>query len=1819
MEEFKDLGGLVNKDLAFSKLPQEAVLDSVNFRITTEDGNTAAARQNIKGNKNIAGLSPGPCIQTLVFDVVNINAVLTPGTTYDFILTVNNVPAPTLSIVFSSASTLITDVTNFINTDLFFVPFNISALAGTDRITITLPNCDTIAVSSFGLPGGPAGLSLFPYTVFDEEFAIETFNGNSYNANAGFVPPPQWYITDFTPSTTFTTQMTTGVYSSTATLVNLSATVLRTTMAGNAVDSEVLWTCDPLYISNINSSSPSLFDYFTGGPYQIDFGFYSAKTANTELRLRIYLDLGPFVDPVAAATYGITLENIPAVGYNLIVLDDFTIAAGVNDVNYIGAPYTFSFNPAGLANLKNLLASGSGYYYNGFYIRANAQGAAPGAYSATLYLDRFRVQGPVLNFASMVSVQTTAVPATFGFIIGWTALRDDIYLFTTDGIFDPDDPTTWGGPTPPTTSGQIWKFSYDKAGDYADPANYQLTLVYSNQLNFTTSRPIANPGMIESRYESPSIQKIYWTDNYNVPRQINVADPNVASLTVEQLNLQPSLSMDIPILSEVLNGGELLVGVYQVAYRLKNTNGSETRFSRTSNLIPIIEKSEGISNELYFPQVSGATTPGTAGSNVREDANKSIKISVSNLDTTYDTIEFATLYYFDDTSVPIVNIIKEEFIPASGFVETTITGAEDVVPITVDEFTAFNTFIKRAKTLAAKKQTLFLGNISTASQEVPFDSRAYRFPKDNPITYIYSQAANQFFSVDSSGGNYYYDGTTNQVPDTHDAIQSYANQSPDISTNYLYLPNSDILGGEGPNIRFEFVTQDVILDTIEYSSTAPYRKVNTINQVINLGDHQYENLSYTDYNSPFIYDMLVGYRRDEMYRFGIVFFDELDNPTYVNWIADIRMPHIYMPGDSAGSNYPASNRSTVNYTAVGSEFSSAIVSYDAPTQTLTGKPLGIKFTIKNFTGIPAQYKKAMIVRTPLRNDFKHILGQGALQFTWKSDGIPAPYGDTGVVYTCNPYLWNVSSIEDADANEIWNDSFTLRSPEFLFKSFEGSSTTDRLDVLGVLEDIVPHIPPTGLNFPMNQGWLRASWFNTSTAPWMSPRQQSNQNYYGYLSKNYTIKESATIPYSIKDTVNTQNPYRVYRATQIYNNWPNEGFNTVWNTGASVPAGVTVGNRILKNCSPRDGNNIDGNNNTGIGGPVFAPDIYSHGNNSLFIQLDVTTYQSNFNFVNPGTEAYYRNTKDGWAATAGNTPRNIYFANYRQDVASPFGGQTFFARSNSEYIACNNLIDISNRVSPVSLRVFGGDTKVTVLDHVMQFTDLAKAVYYPNTLEFGLHFALFPVETSVAVDYRRTSSNRNPADEACVPNISGIGPQGGPDATGAGWSGPHIDLQENFEVDPVFNHTDKSVYRYFPKPALIQVPIDFDCRVWRSEKKIDGELTESWSIFKPSSFLDVESAYGPLNNLVVFQDKLYFIQDRAFGVLQVAEQKLITDQGGNADLVLGSSGILERYDYISTKTGTKHQFSMYASDYSMVWFDTLARKLYRYKPGALEPLTDIKGYNGFLYNRTNGFLQTRDNPYRMVDDPIQGVVWRPHGVHSTYDFRHNEFFMTFLNPDDPTLPNDPDNYVTLVYNDLFDGFVGEYTHYPKVYINDKVNIFSPYLPIGSSFDSIFIHNYGDYGRFYNSQVVNYSTVSFVVNNNPTLEKTFTNLEVVAEAYSQNLVRPSNNPHLYDPFASIDYYNFFEDMRVFDNYQNTDWIPLSILSRRHKTIWNIKVPSDRVIDVTNNIFDPANLAAVRPSITRRMKDKWFVVELRYNNTPNNKFVVHTAKAIYSANSR
>ena len=1530
-----NLGGTVNKDMAFSKASQDLVYDSKNFRITANDDGTLAVRTNIKGNVNVVSI---PITQAEWRIELTESSFLVSGYEYTIELdgenTINDVIGGfSWTFTFTNLPQFYQDLAAAINAE----SSNTSSFLYTSSASVSSTD-DYIQVT------GP--LTYFTVLTFVQAF-----------------PVTSQLITNGDFSTNPSTDWTFGA----------------------------AWAWD-----NVN--------------FEMD-----ATTANGDTLIQSGLGFVP------GQVYNLEFTVTIAAG-------DLLVLAGYPDPNQWSSPlmtvsgtynYTFTYlSPTALGNIV-------------FFPGNNFTGS----------VDNVSIQVP--DYASYLSIVEETPILNNLRIIGWTTLRDDIILITTNGTFDPDDPAT--GPF--TSYGQLWRLSYDKGGNLASGTNYTLTLLYNKQLNLTVHRPIANPGMIEARYESSTVTPVYWTDNYNPPRRANVADPALATYEPARLNLLPSLNMDEPRLTEMIQQGNLKTGVYQFAYRLKNINGAETKFSRPSKLIPITEASELGQYIDYFPRSvydpltdTTSIVPGTAGDNMGGDSGKSVRLLFDNLDTNYDTIEIVGIHYVDNVTFPEAYILKIDAVPAGGRYETIVDSTSNDIPITIDELTAFNSAILRCKTLATKAQTLFLGNVKTSDQEVLFDARTYRFPrnpdgsvsysttiKNNNVDYVLSNTAPDVFEITAINGN---PVVPYAVPAEHDCIQDYAMQSPYSHQNCLYIPGTDILGGEGPSIKYTFVTEAMLLDGKALQRALPYKDPGTGSFTLTgINGGTIEQVStFLDNSSPYLYDVLVGYRRDEMERFGIVFFDEYDNPSFVQWIADIRMPHQYMT-DPTASGFPRTMYTASNYQPVlpegdinvpgGDSFKSTVATLDdvngGPEQVLNGNILGIRITIKNFNGIPSRFKKAGIVRVPKQESDRHIVGQGIFRPTYKMADRPQ---SASYIFTASSDGSGINWKDYNDGN-TWPAYHTFVSPEFLFKSLDNLAFTqdDKIDIIGIYRK-------SDLGYP---GSANFSYMGSRSGTLAQQTGNGDgDRFTGIITKNYFIEETANSPSPIKNPA-SQNPYPLNYTMELENKFLKNGgyvsddFEGAYRTGSSSnqlgqPAKAVYNASIH---DPFDGSWFPNN-------ATNTTDVFSHCNASQFVQIeDAYTYNFNLpvylgqNFLALDYMGF--NTYGNTGGTAWARGMNGYMANYLREVPSQFGGNSYAARANSEYISTGCIIDITDTTAPITTKVFGGDTTVAVMDYMMQFMDQSIMNRYSGgSLDILAWACLFPCETNVAVNLRRTYKNNpsNSRQSVVTHRTSMLGAYNENDSL---WAGrPYfIDLAEYFFVDRVYNYSDKHYVKFFPKPYL-SIPVnEFDCRVWKSERKIDASIVDTWGIYKPNSYLDVESKYGPLNNLIVFKDKLLYFQDKAFGQLQVAEQKLISNAAGGADLVLGSSGILERYDYISTQTGTKHQFSMSVSDYSLIWFDTLARKIYKLGDG-LSPVTDLKGYHAYVYNNTAGDIQNNDNPYLNK------------GVHSTYDYRFGEFYMTFLSED---------KQFTLVYNDMFNGFVGEYTHYPVVYINDKSNIFS----------------------------------------------------------------------------------------------------------------------------------------------------------------------------------
>ena len=167
-----------------------------------------------------------------------------------------------------------------------------------------------------------------------------------------------------------------------------------------------------------------------------------------------------------------------------------------------------------------------------------------------------------------------------------------------------------------------------------------LECIYSAKacINFTKQHPIEAIG----RYEKKDIQGIYWTDNFNPPRKLNVANPDVMSTPCSFLDLAPKTGLQIPTLKIITIGGSLEAGVYQLSYRYKNSEGLVTDWSPLSNLVPIYASDD----TNPFCTIEG--NPIEPTTNLGEVTSKAITWSLTGLDTSYELLELATIYRRDN-------------------------------------------------------------------------------------------------------------------------------------------------------------------------------------------------------------------------------------------------------------------------------------------------------------------------------------------------------------------------------------------------------------------------------------------------------------------------------------------------------------------------------------------------------------------------------------------------------------------------------------------------------------------------------------------------------------------------------------------------------------------------------------------------------------------------------------------------------------------------------------------------------------------------------------------------------------------------------------------------------------------------------------------------------------------------------------------------------------------------------------------------------------------------------------------------------------------
>lgn len=531
--------------------------------------------------------------------------------------------------------------------------------------------------------------------------------------------------------------------------------------------------------------------------------------------------------------------------------------------------------------------------------------------------------------------------------------------------------------------------------------------VYEGVLGLSRDNPIYDQAI--GYYFNEDIQKVYWTDGYNYLRSVNIAD-DLSTFSAGRFDIVPDVKLIRPQFLTT-SGGSLPVGVVQYSYQLYRQDGSITTFSPASQVIHLTEASENRSNDKQY-----------GGSDVLdEDGNpnnsgKSVSIYIDNLDSAYDYIRVARIYYARLDEAPQISIIDDRVIDSS---DITVTDTSDIITdISLNLFRSINDNLFTCQSLASNKNILFAGDIDGYSFDIDqlvatgttgyWDARAYRYNPYGGLDLYQDCETTDYTNWTIEYKNASYDWVVPYADAANlmncpsraidQKIDDYFadNVSGDIGSISLFQSDGTTLGGEGKHISYEFTVDTRVIDD---NAKNHYPYTNRKSQ------------GYTNTSNPLYAGKFNGFKTDEIYSFGIIFYDDKKRASFVKWIGDIRFPR---RKELSGS------KDDIAFYYEG---------------RVWGDILGITFNVDT-SDIPSNITHFQIVRTPTRSEDRTILTTGIGSFAFSYDGDNNGGNDVTLRPHWYPLIKNDGWIPDDNPSDsdIKEDVMIFHSPELAYGS-----------------------------------------------------------------------------------------------------------------------------------------------------------------------------------------------------------------------------------------------------------------------------------------------------------------------------------------------------------------------------------------------------------------------------------------------------------------------------------------------------------------------------------------------------------------------------------------------------------------------------------------------------------------------------------------------------------------------------------------------------------------------------------------------------------------
>ena len=1313
---------------------------------------------------------------------------------------------------------------------------------------------------------------------------------------------------------------------------------------------------------------------------------------------------------------------------------------------------------------------------------------------------------------------------------------------------------------------RVWRY------DFTDNIKLPVvTLLLSGYYN------IVDKLSIVTHYTNSSNIKLYFADGTNMIRVIDITkvtfvyNPATPLVTYDigSLDIIPSATI-LPLKCVGLGYGSLPSGVIQYCYQLFNIYGNESSTSSLSELIPLSD--------------SNLTDAISYGQAPNKNSNKSVLLTTAIESIgAFNKCRIISIHYTSNTSLPTISIVNEITIGT----EDSVIYYEDkgnnyLSELTVEEFNGLTGLQFAPTSIDKLDNKLFASNIKDLTWDVEgYDTRAYRF-NVNRDTILQSVSSGSVITFNDT------DVTKPVIPETYDCINPFNSlkSSEFTSTNrYEYQGNGTIRGGSGVNISYELITTDLRIETTNLSGvdtqvdtsdgykaadTAEFKTPSILGKTLPIhgGTGGTIELAPIDYNSkknysdPLIAERFKSYQRDEVYRFGIIFYNDKNIPTPVHWISDIRMPHLSEP----------------TYSIFDSSYT--IIAGVSKTYITNVHPLGLQFTVTN---LPGSVKAYEIVRCQRTVNDRTVLMQGAISNlikyvfnestagndvdirpyhylsygTYMADAIytqtqdmvvktfyysmhaaPGVRSENNVGDKCTEYYnfispevcYNKENIKDTINGSMYLDTiYGLASPINKCRVLVGDTVSSQVEAsmctLPIIKNAAGDI--TGnINLPSTTDDVSVFFRDSGEF------QQAGGNsdpciQFGRVPRQALVSKylypfyQADIRNSVADTSNFKNISKVnanitaikYATPLMWNN----------NTKEDILAnGVSVNDKLYHNWSENfELNQPDNATKTGPHGYSLV-----FNSASLYSQLP-GIYQVGPNIGYPNTIAKYRRKL---------SLNSILIANLKQNVTQ-YGGNTYSSICNSVYIS----IGAYTKIGTSTVTCFGGDTFLGVLDYntTMLFSraDLAEKDHHKI-----YHGAYIPFESSINFAFKQ--------DESFSDSYAG------------GYANEYLQNKAGQFLSASVQKLDPYTYndaystqpgskKYVSKMIYDLTNFHYSNRITCSQVKQSVDVVDQWTKFKFADYIDIDNQYGEITNLRTFNDKLYYWQEEAFGIASVNERSLIQDNNLGA-LTLGTGGILVRYDNISTNNGNsiKNDRSIVKSDTTIYWYDFNNNEIVAFG-NDIHSLSKVKSAQSYFNELPNN---------------------KRNSVVSYYDKKYNEVVFKVYDK-------------SLVFNEQLQAFTCFYTIDPVLVLPFS----NRYYTIGFN-NEMYLHNTTDNLVTSTYPTIKTSKIQFVINKDLEYTKTFDNVFF--------------NGDFTAPVDAIDK-DIVKDVWFKTKYQTNLPINQSNMDNREDT-YRFAINREINNNTNNNLYNNSFLG--------RMKGKYLMCNYSFDCTEGKTFNLPSIRTTY-----